>query len=79
MRALVRVPADAVLGGREGGGMEVFEQAMNWERIGLFAAHVGSMQRLTEISIKRARSRRLSGKPISKFVGGHNLRPVRAV
>ena len=63
----VHVPAEAILGGQEGSGMEVFEQAMNWERIGLFAAHVGSMQRLTEISIKRARSRKASGKPISKF------------
>ncbi len=63
----VRLPGDAVLGGREGSGREVFEHAMNWERVGLFAAHVGTMQRLTEISIKRARTRKQSGKAIGKF------------
>ncbi len=50
----VRLPASAILGGREGTGMAIFNHAMNWERIGLFAAHVGTMQRLTEQAIKRA-------------------------
>ena len=65
----VRVPASAILGGREGTGMAIFNHAMNWERIGLFAAHVGTMQRLTELAIKRARSRKQFGEAIGKFEG----------
>ncbi len=62
----VRLPASAVLGGREGIGFAVFNHAMNWERIGLFAAHVGTMQRLTESAVARARTRRQFGQPIGK-------------
>ena len=65
----VRLPASAILGGREGTGMAIFSHAMNWERIGLFAAHVGTMQRLTEQAIKRARSRKQFGQAIGKFEG----------
>lgn len=65
----VRLPASAILGGREGTGMAIFNHAMNWERIGLFAAHVGTMQRLTELAIKRARSRKQFGQAIGKFEG----------
>jgi alkylation response protein AidB-like acyl-CoA dehydrogenase len=40
---------------------------MDWERTCLFAAHVGAMERLLELTIKRARSRRQSGQTIGKF------------
>ena len=75
----VRVPADAILGGREGTGMAIFNHAMNWERIGLFAAHVGTMQRLTEISIKRARTRKQFDQPIGKFEGiSHTIAEMKS-
>jgi len=75
----VRVSADDILGGREGTGMAIFSHAMNWERIGLFAAHVGTMQRLTEIAIKRARTRKQFGQPIGKFEGiSHTIADMKA-
>jgi len=75
----VRVPASAILGGREGTGMAIFNHAMNWERVGLFAAHVGTMQRLTEISIKRARTRKQFGQTIGKFEAvSHTIADMKA-
>ena len=60
----VKAPDSAILGGRAGIGMAVFNHAMNWERTCLFAAHAGTMRRLTEMAIKRARTRKQGGKPI---------------
>ncbi len=75
----VRVPASSILGGREGTAMAIFNHAMNWERVGLFAAHVGTMQRLTEISIKRARTRKQFGQAIGKFEGiSHTIAEMKA-
>jgi len=62
----VRVPADAVLGGL-GGGASIFTHAMDWERICLFASHVGTMDRLLEKSISHARTRSQFGQAIGKF------------
>ena len=62
----VFVAMDSVLG-EVGGGSAVFTTAMNWERTSLFAAHVGGMERLLELAIKRARTRRQSGQSIGKF------------
>jgi alkylation response protein AidB-like acyl-CoA dehydrogenase len=62
----VPVSADAVLGG-VGGGASLFTQSMDWERTCLFAAHVGTMERLLETSVKHARSRTQFGQPIGKF------------
>jgi alkylation response protein AidB-like acyl-CoA dehydrogenase len=62
----VWVADDAVLGG-VGGGAGVFAHSMDWERICLFAAHVGQMERLTEQAVKYARTRQVAGKPIGKF------------
>jgi len=56
---------EAVLGGL-GGGAFVFAHSMDWERICLFAAHVGQMERLMEQSIAYARTREAAGKPIGK-------------
>jgi alkylation response protein AidB-like acyl-CoA dehydrogenase len=62
----VLVPKSAVLGGL-GAGSAMFIHAMDWERICLFATHVGQMERLLEKSIQYARTRRQFGQPISKF------------
>jgi hypothetical protein len=57
---------EAVMGG-VGGGAGVFTHSMDWERICLFAAHVGQMERLMERAIDYARTREASGKPIGKY------------
>jgi alkylation response protein AidB-like acyl-CoA dehydrogenase len=54
------VPADAVLGG-VGGGSSIFAQSMDWERTCLGAIHVGAMQRLLDLAVRQARTRKLSG------------------
>ena len=60
------VTADAVLGGI-GGGAAVFAHAMDWERVCLFASHLGTMERLLEQSVEYARTRIQFGQPIGKF------------
>jgi alkylation response protein AidB-like acyl-CoA dehydrogenase len=60
------VPAENVLGG-VGGGASIFAHSMDWERIFLFATHVGTMERLLEKSIEYARTRTQFGQPIGKF------------
>jgi alkylation response protein AidB-like acyl-CoA dehydrogenase len=60
------VPAEAVLGGI-GGGSALFTSAMDWERICLFASHIGMMERLLEQSISYARTRNQFGQAIGKF------------
>ena len=62
----VFVPDSMVLGGI-GGGSAVFNTAMEWERGCLFAAHVGAMERLLEVVIRRARTRKQFGQTIGKF------------
>jgi len=62
----VRVGPEAVLGG-VGGGSGVFTHAMDWERVCLFASHVGTMDRLLEMSVKYARTRPQFGQAIGKF------------
>ena len=62
----VYVPPEAVLGG-VGGGSAMFTTSMDWERICLFASHVGTMERLLETSITYARTRTQFGQTIGKF------------
>lgn len=57
------VPARQRLGA-EGQGAAIFQDAMRWERTCLFAAYVGRLERLVELSIDRARDRRQFGRPI---------------
>lgn len=61
----VYVGCDAVLGS-VGGGSPIFTHAMDWERICLFASHIGTMERLMEQSIQYARTRSQFGKTIGK-------------
>lgn len=62
----VFVPSEAVLGG-VGAGSNIFTHSMDWERICLFATHVGTMERLLESSIGYARTRSQFGQSIGKF------------
>ena len=62
----VCVSPDAVLGG-VGAGAMLFTHAMDWERVCLFASHVGTMERLMEKAIEYARTRTQFGQPIGKF------------
>ncbi len=62
----VYVPMEAVLSG-VGAGSTIFTHVMDWERICLFAAHIGTMERLLEQSITHARTRMQFGQPIGKF------------
>lgn len=62
----VEVGADAVLG-KPGAGAQQFQNSMDWERVCLFASHVGTMERLVEQSIEYARTRRQFGQPVGKF------------
>jgi alkylation response protein AidB-like acyl-CoA dehydrogenase len=64
----VRVPADAVLGGI-GSGSTIFTDAMDWERICLFASHVGQLEHLVERCTEYARTRKQFGQPIGRFQG----------
>ncbi len=62
----VYVPAEAVLGG-VGAGSTLFTQAMDWERICLFASHIGTMERLLEQAVTYARTRTQFNQRIGKF------------
>jgi alkylation response protein AidB-like acyl-CoA dehydrogenase len=62
----VLVSESTILGGI-GAGSAMFVHAMDWERICLFATHVGQMERLLEKSIHYARTRSQFGHPIGKF------------
>jgi alkylation response protein AidB-like acyl-CoA dehydrogenase len=69
----VRVPAEAVLGG-VGRGANVFQAAMDWERVVLMAGSIGAMQRLLERAVQHARTRKQFGQAIGKFQAvGHRL------
>jgi alkylation response protein AidB-like acyl-CoA dehydrogenase len=50
-----------------GAGSTLFTNAMDWERICLFASHIGAMERLLEQSIAYARTRTQFGQAIGKF------------
>lgn len=62
----VWLPDEAVLGA-VGAGAGIFTHSMDWERICLFASHVGQMERLTERAIDYARTRQVGGKAIGKY------------
>lgn len=60
------VPADAVVGS-VGSGTVVFSESMEWERVGIAASHVGTMQYLMEKSIAYARTRTSAGRAIGTY------------
>ena len=60
------VPNSSMLG-TLGGGSHIFAHAMDWERVCLFASHVGQIERLMEQALAYARTRTQGGKAIGKF------------
>ena len=62
----VYVGPENIIGG-VGNGSGHFMAAMDWERICLFASHVGTLQRIMEHAIKYARTRKQFGQSIGKF------------
>jgi alkylation response protein AidB-like acyl-CoA dehydrogenase len=60
------VGADAVLGS-PGAGAAVFGAAVEAERAFLYAAQVGAMERVIDLTVERARTRQQFGQPIGAF------------
>ena len=53
--------------GKEGQGLFMFNEALQVERILLFACHLGAMERILETSVKYAKQRSQFGRTIEKF------------
>lgn len=62
----VVVPESAILGG-VGAGSTMFTHAMDWERICLFASHVGTMERLLGKAVAFATTRKQFNQVIGKY------------
>jgi len=60
------LPPEGLLG-REGGGLALFNHAMEWERGLILAPALGAMQRVLELTRARARERRQFDQPIGHF------------
>lgn len=61
-----RVPAENLLGG-EGSAIRVFNESMEWERSGLFACQIGTMERILNDCIRYSKERVQFGKLIGKY------------
>jgi len=53
--------------GKEGAGVAIFNCGMEWERGGILASYLGTMERQIETCVKYARERKQFGKPIGRF------------
>ncbi|EXL10530.1 acyl-CoA dehydrogenase family protein [Aquamicrobium defluvii] len=62
-----RIPADAVLGGREGQGFKTAMKVLDRGRLHISAVCVGASRRLIDDSLRYAAERRQFGKPIAEF------------
>lgn len=61
----VSVPAQMMLG-KNGHGMFIFNEAIEWERALMTAAHLGTMERVLEKSVSYVKTRKQFGKEIGK-------------
>jgi alkylation response protein AidB-like acyl-CoA dehydrogenase len=60
------IPAENRLG-REGAGVSIFANSMEWERSCILAGQIGAMERQLEQSVRYARERKQFGQPIGRF------------
>jgi hypothetical protein len=60
------LPGTSLLGKAGQGGM-IFNESMEWERSLLPAAHLGTLERVLEMSVGYARQRQAFGQPIGRF------------
>ncbi len=60
------IPVENLVG-KEGNGVAIFNCSMEWERAGILASYLGTMQRQIETCVKYARERKQFGKPIGRF------------
>ena len=63
----VRVPADQLLGGVEGRGMQQVLFALEWGRVNIAARSVGIAQRAHDEALAYAQQRKAFGQPIADF------------
>ena len=61
-----QVPDSALLG-REGQGAIIFNESMEWERSLMPAAHLGTLERVSETGVEYAKKRTAFGQPIGKY------------
>jgi alkylation response protein AidB-like acyl-CoA dehydrogenase len=62
----VILPFDRVLG-KEGHGMTIFNESIEWERVLMGAVHIGCIERILETCVKYAKTRKQFGSEICKF------------
>jgi len=60
------IPSKRLLG-KEGQGAIIFNESMEWERSLLPATHLGTMERVLEVSVKYAKERSAFGKTIGSY------------
>ena len=63
----LRVPATALIGGREGGGFKTAMRGINHARLHVAVTCVGQAQRLLEEALSYATNRRQFGQPLAEF------------
>lgn len=62
-----RVPAENLVGGVEGRGLQQVLSALEWGRVNIAARAVGVAQRALDEALKYSRERRAFGQPISEY------------
>jgi alkylation response protein AidB-like acyl-CoA dehydrogenase len=72
-----RLAEDRIMG-RKGAGSAIFSEGIVWERILLFATHVGKIASLLENGIEYAKDRKQFGSPIGSYQGvSHKIADAR--
>lgn len=68
----VSVPPDRLLG-KEGHGMLMFNESIEWERVLMGAVHIGTMERVLERCVTYAKSRKQFQQEIGKYQSVSNM------